>query len=898
MNNVQRLHLGPESAPLQQGRSTHGRWRVAFQRAGAVPEDADPLPASLVMIQDSDRLVFAMTEGAAAAYLAEHLADHLWMRDSADGDWPETLRVWLADTAQWDGAPDGRTGFICGRLERSIAGGRIYLAWLGMNGVRLLKRSDIAVKLDTVINEDEGWTRTHGPEPVGMGLHAYRGSLFGLERLAILSSGANPLYDDLPDLAAPDLQQALEDWSVDSFRDLVLVDLRLNPVLSSPNSVTVGYRWVASDLCELYWHPSPNATTYRIEEASTTGFQDAKLLAELTDGRQVVYRFSPPTSGPRYYRVTPYNQGVPGDPSNPLSPTPMLLNTPVVQPVEWSLDGGYFLHWTTVPQATSYEVQSSESPEFSPHESQMVYRGERAETYLSYTDVPPRLYFRVRAVNVLYAPNAPSAWSESVRSPLRLETPHFTRVSQKRIEWEPVPGARQYVILVTARDQDESQGEELFTRETYSGVADQPATYRVRALRQADDQRTASEWSDPVSLTPPEETPPPRFPDLRAIRWTLVGSAIVALCFGIVLGLLGLQAYQDANATSTPTAFPQEVLQVTYSAATLNARNATAIQITADYVQGETATAQLFTQTPTPTATPNTTLTVESEFENRLTSTAAQWTDTPTPTATPNTTLTVESDFENMLTGTAVMWTKTPPPTPTPDLTETVQAAFANGLTATATVWTKTPTPTITQTPSETPDMSATMDTAFNERLTATATKWTATPAATATLPPTETPDLERTANALLAQRLTLTATVWTETPTSTATFTPVPTATATPLPTTTATPTVPPSPTPTPDWVATADGLAADETAPGCYVVNLPDVLLPVYPVVSTDSTPILDAAPRLTVVNKLRYQDRSSGAEWVQVRVEKDGRMVSGWIQMPRGVTSAQIIAGPRCP
>ncbi len=244
MNNVQRIHLGPDSAPLQQGRSTHGRWRVAFQRAEVVPEDSGPLPAALVIIQDAERLAFAMTEGDAAAYLAEHLADHLWTRDSANGDWPETLRVWLTDTSQWADAPDGRTGFICGRLERSIAGGRIYLAWLGMNGVRLLKRTDVPVKLDIVIDEGETWTRTYGPEPVGMGLHAYRGSLFGLDRLAILSGGADPLYDELPDLTGPDLQQALEDWSADSFRDLALFDLRLNPVLTSPNSVTVGYRWV------------------------------------------------------------------------------------------------------------------------------------------------------------------------------------------------------------------------------------------------------------------------------------------------------------------------------------------------------------------------------------------------------------------------------------------------------------------------------------------------------------------------------------------------------------------------------------------------------------------------------------------------------------------------------
>jgi hypothetical protein len=677
MSNVQRIHLGPESAPLEQGRSAHGRWRVAFQRAGRCR--IAPTPAALEIVQDADRLVFALCEGAAAAFLTERLADHLWTRESANGDWPENLRAWLADPEQTRDAPDGRTGFICGRLERSIAGGRIYLAWLGLNGVRLLKRGDEPVTLDTVIDRGETWTRVHGPEPEGMALHAYRGSLFGLDRLVVVSTGAAPLYDDLPDLSSIELQQSLEDWSAESEHDLTLFDLRLNPVLTSPNSVMVGYRWVSADLCELYWQPSPNATFFRIEEATTLSFSDPRLLAELTDPRQVQYRFSPPASGSRYYRVIPYNQGVPGEPSEPVSPTPMILTSPVMQPVEWSMDGGYALHWTAVPQATSYEVQASESPDFAPHETQVTYRGERPETYLTYTDVPPRLYFRVRSINVLYAPNAPSAWSEPVRSPIRLETPHFTRVSQKRLEWEPVSGARQYVVRVVPRDQDEEQGEELFTRETRSGVADQAAIYRVRALRHPDDLRTASEWSDPVTISPPEELPPPRLPDLRAIRWTLVGAALVALAFGVALGLIGLQAYQDANATSTPTPFPQEILQVTYSAATVNARYATAIQITADFVQGQTVTAAGFTQTPTPTETPNASLTVQAEFENRLTATAAVWTETPTPTRTPNLTGTMQAEFEDRLTATAAQWTETPTPTDTPDLAETIDTGWPNG---------------------------------------------------------------------------------------------------------------------------------------------------------------------------------------------------------------------------
>ncbi|RPI98277.1 MAG: hypothetical protein EHM39_08225, partial [Chloroflexi bacterium] len=444
MSNVQRIHLGPESAPFEQGRSAHGRWRTVFQHAAAPTDEAGPTPAALEMIHDAERLVFTIAEGDAADLLAERLTEYLWQRELANGDWPENLRGWLADTAQWADAPDGRTGFICGRLERALAGGRIYLAWLGMNGVRLLKRSVLSVALATATEKDEGWTRAHGPEPVGMALHAYRGSLFGLDRLVAVSGGAAPLYDEVPDLSNRDLLQAAADWSAQAAGDLVVFDLRLNPVLSAPNSVMLNYRWSSSDRCDLYWHPSPNATTYRIEEATTASFSDARLLAEMTDNRQVQYRFSPPVGSQRFYRVIPFNQGVPGEPSNAVSPTPMILNTPAMQPVEWSADGGYHLRWMPVPQATSYELQSSEAPDFAINESTIVYRGERPETFLTYTDIVPRLYFRVRAINVLYAPNAPSLWSEPVRSPLRLDTPHFTHVSQRRIEWEPVPGARHY----------------------------------------------------------------------------------------------------------------------------------------------------------------------------------------------------------------------------------------------------------------------------------------------------------------------------------------------------------------------------------------------------------------------------------------------------------------------
>ncbi|MBN1965525.1 MAG: hypothetical protein JW910_12820, partial [Anaerolineae bacterium] len=141
MSNVQRIQLGQESVPLEQGRSTHGRWRCAFQHAEPPIDDGEPLRAALVVVQDAARLAFALATGPAAAVVSERLADYLWTRETAHEDWPQNVRDWLNDPTRWADAPPGTTNLICGRLERQIAGGRLYLAWLGSSGIRLLDRA-------------------------------------------------------------------------------------------------------------------------------------------------------------------------------------------------------------------------------------------------------------------------------------------------------------------------------------------------------------------------------------------------------------------------------------------------------------------------------------------------------------------------------------------------------------------------------------------------------------------------------------------------------------------------------------------------------------------------------------------------------------------------------------
>jgi hypothetical protein len=853
MSNLQHIHLGPENSPLQQGRTTHGRWRMAYQQAAPKAEDGPPVRATLTVLHDPDRLAFALAEGPAADFLSARLADYLWTRENANGDWPLNLREWLADVGQWTDAPAGLTGFIGGRLERNIAGGRIYLAWLGINGVRLLDRAAGEVTLDTILNPDEGWTPTRGPEPVGMALHAYRGSLFSLERLLIFSNGAEPLRDDLPDLSNPDLQQALADWGAEMTHDLALFDLRLTPVITRPDTVLVNYRWVSPELVTLGWHPSPNVTGYRIEESPTPGFETPTVIAELTDGRQVQYRLSPPASSPRFYRVIPVNQGVPGVPSEPVNPTPMLLAAPILEPILWSSEGGYYLHWTAIPQATSYEVQRSADVDFDPHESEVIYRGEMPEVYLP-PDTPPNQYYRVRALNVLYAPNTPSPWSQPLRSPIRLETPTFTRVTQKRIEWTPIAGARQYAVRVTLPDQEDDQGEEILVIDPASAVAGQAATYRVRALRRPNDLRTASEWSDPVTLAPPKPEEGVRRGVAPLMGWMLGLGLMVALLAGMGLGLMGLRAYQEANATATRTPLPQTMVQATSYAATFSAANVTEVarlktqvETTLDYLRDQTSTAQAWTITPvpthtfTPTNTPNLTETIEVVFQAGLTATAQEWTPTPSPTDTPE-------------------------PTETPNLTETIESAFAAGLTATAAGWTATPQPT------DPPDLTATFEAAFASGLTATAAGWTETPV------PTQTPDFNATALAGLAADLTATAERWT----------------ATPRPTNT------PRPSATPNGTATAQALILQHLA-GCFLIPPPDVPLPVVVIPKDTATVLVEAAPPLAAVKlRLPVANTTTGVDdiWLQVESESDGSMLTGWVRVPPGSVETTLYAGANCP
>lgn len=685
MVSFQRLILGGNDFAFERGQSAHGRWRAGYARAAASPAT----PAALTLTLDAARLVFVLAEGSEALAFAERLGERLWTQETLGDDWPAPLVAWLDDRGQWSDLPAEALRFVVGRIDRQPPVSFLSLAWLGLSPARLLDRSLVPLDLGARVPPPVAhWSVQQGFVPDLTALGIYRSSLFGMERLLLLSSGAEPLAADLPDLSRAQVQQALQDWRAEATADLVILEVRLAPVLAEPSAVTLSCRWPGPDLCELRWNPSPNATGYRLETSFTPDFAVPELLAELTDGRQIRYVFSPPPDRRLYVRAVPLNQGNAGQPSAPVCPLPLTLVAPVMQPVRWAGDGGYVLSWTPIPQATGYEVQTAPGERFEAGETTVVYRGERPECRLP-LGTPPAHYYRVRAINALYAPATPSPWSEAVQAPARLDTPVFNEVTHERLSWTPVTGAQRYQVQIVPLGLDERRGEEVTVGEPVSAVSRVPAAYRVRALRQADDLLTASEWSAPVTIAAgAAPSAALSAPAGRSFVPVIIAAALVALLVGAALGIGGVQVYQSANATATDTPLPMEVIAATQQIATLAAERATQVAVLEVALQ-RTLDAEM-TRTHQPSATPSPTPT---------------FTPTHTPSRTPNTTATrdaIVATFAADLTRTAVAFTATPSPSPTHTPTPT-------------------PSPTFTRTPSPTPDLSATAAALAAEMLSRTA---------------------------------------------------------------------------------------------------------------------------------------------------------------------------------
>ncbi len=91
-----------------------------------------------------------------------------------------------------------------------------------------------------------------------------------------------------------------------------------------------------------------------------------------------------------------------------------------------------------------------------------------------------------------------------------------------------------------------------------------------------------------------------------------------------------------------------------------------------------------------------------------------------------------------------------------------------------------------------------------------------------------------------------------------------------------------------TPDWVATADALAAaDETGAGCFVINVSEIMLQVHRSAWSESQLVGESTLKFaTVTNRMQYLRGGEVQVWLQVALDREGETLSGWVRVPEGV------------
>ena len=129
-------------------------------------------------------------------------------------------------------------------------------------------------------------------------------------------------------------------------------------------------------------------------------------------------------------------------------------------------------------------------------------------------------------------------------------TPVFTQVTSRYLAWERVPGAGVYEVRVTPPDRDPEQGDELFTEEPSIAASGEAATYQVRALRARGNERGASEWTAPVTISPRAQQPTQRGLAIPA----LILVALAALAVGVAIGVTGPQVFAARNRSAVVAA--------------------------------------------------------------------------------------------------------------------------------------------------------------------------------------------------------------------------------------------------------------------------------------------------------------------------------------------------------
>lgn len=589
---------------------------------------------------DLARMIFVFIHGKHASILGEAMRDWLWENFPAlemnEQTFSELSYEYLQTQARQLVPPTKDThALVIGAISRESEEGYVWLSWLGTSGVRLLDGRRNPISIEMGLYPGEGWSSDDGVSPLHARPHTISSVLNPINRILIFSSGLRDYVEELPHLGRVALARIAESASEEHGAAL-LFDLYPQAVVESPDQVIIRYRWDSPYEATLRWNKPRHVSGYRVEQASTLSFTDAEILAEMMDARQLLYRVQPPTDREVYYRIVPFHNNMVGVPSSPVRVTPVGLVAPVLESMHWTSAGQMLARWSTVLQADRYELEASPEFDFDSPQNEIVYSG--SDNFAEF-DLEHRggWYFRIRSLNVVFAPNDASPWSHPVQAPRRLQTPQFESVTAEKVSWFPVQGATLYEVR---RVLSKTDFKLLTTVKApyFTPPKGQRGLYEVRALRVEGEEKTASLWSSEISIggwfgedegttetVDTEEvefspTKPKKLADsdtyefpvgYQGLRWPVVaGIAGVVLFLGLVIGLLGEQRF-GVLSDPTVTPVPQSDLDATSTQSSFER-----FEVTEQFSRAERLQIQIDEQSNTLAERAVSISTLEAELEN------------------------------------------------------------------------------------------------------------------------------------------------------------------------------------------------------------------------------------------------------------------------------------------
>ncbi len=296
------------------------------------------------------------------------------------------------------------------------------------------------------------------------------------------------------------------------------------------------------------WSAIADATSYELQEDIDPSFSNPTTVYEGPDPSTEI---TDQTGGTHYYRVRASNCRDSTDWSN--TESVYVLDAPTLDSVENpDCDGTYGVSWSSVKDATGYELEEDDDPSFASPTT--VYQGSGTSAYIQ--DNSPATYsYRARASNDLCY----SGWSntESVKVWLIPEPPTLDPISNDdfdgayTVSWSAVPDGTTYELREDDNDAFSSPDAVYSGPSTSTEItchAGGTWYYQVKACN----CRDCGDWSNVESVSSPQP------PTVTGVEATLDGAADDGIGYFVSLAGAGIPVWNTFTAYVEPSGDPLE----------------------------------------------------------------------------------------------------------------------------------------------------------------------------------------------------------------------------------------------------------------------------------------------------------------------------------------------------